>query len=102
MLGSPLGRCATSRLFFHMVVHPLLSLLPAVPPAGLSRFILYPGTKHGFAVRGNKQDPAVNKAREDALKQGIRFFGEHLTGTAATAAPVAASVGVLLETNKTR
>lgn len=48
--------------------------------AGLSTFILYPGTQHGFAVRGNKQVPAVNAAREDALKQGIRFFGQHLAG----------------------
>jgi hypothetical protein len=51
-------------------------LLP--PPAGLATFILYPGTSHGFAVRGNKQVPAVNAGREDALKQGIQFFKQHL------------------------
>jgi len=49
-------------------------------PTGLGTFILYPGTKHGFAVRGNKQDPAVNAARADALKQGLKFFGQHLAG----------------------
>jgi hypothetical protein len=71
----------------------------AFTPAGLSKFVLYPGTNHGFAVRGNKQDPAVNAARDEALKQGIRFFGQHLAGVtaAAAAAPAAASVGVLLE-----
>lgn len=63
--------------FFHASHSPHTS-----PFTGLSTFILYPGTKHGFAVRGNKQDPAVNTAREDALKQGIQFFKQHLAGVA--------------------
>jgi hypothetical protein len=32
----------------------LLLLLPLM--TGLGRFILYPGTKHGFAVRGSRAD----------------------------------------------
>lgn len=48
--------------------------------AGLATFILYPGTRHGFAVRGNKHDPAVNAARADALKNAIAFLDQHLTG----------------------
>lgn len=48
--------------------------------AGLSSFILYPGTRHGFAVRGSRQDAAVNAARQDALQQAVSFFGQHLTG----------------------
>jgi len=52
---------------------------------GLGTFILYPGTRHGFAVRGNKQDPAINAAREDALKNAIKFFGQHLAGIAPSA-----------------
>jgi hypothetical protein len=54
------------------------SYTPLPCPAGLAEFILYPGTKHGFAVRGNKQNPAVNAARADALQQGVRFFAQHL------------------------
>lgn len=47
---------------------------------GLARFVIYPGTQHGFAVRGSKADPAVNAARQDALQQGIGFFKQHLEG----------------------
>lgn len=54
-------------------------LLPLLLP-DLGRFILYPGTQHGFAVRGSKADPAVNAARQDALQQGIGFFKQHLAG----------------------
>lgn len=53
-----------------------------MPDAGLGTGILYPGTKHGFAVRGDKQHPAVNAARQDALKQGLAFFNQHLAGVA--------------------
>jgi hypothetical protein len=31
-------------------------------------------------VRGSRADPAVNAAREDALRQGLRFFKQHLAG----------------------
>jgi hypothetical protein len=51
--------------------------------AGLSTFILYPKTSHGFAVRGNKAVPAIKAAREDALKQGLKFFNQHLLGVTA-------------------
>lgn len=47
---------------------------------GLATFILYPGTRHGFAVRGNKHDPAVNAARADALQNAITFLQQHLAG----------------------
>lgn len=55
---------------------------------GLSTFIMYPGTTHGFAVRGNKAVPAINAAREDALKQGLKFFNQHLLGIASPEALV--------------
>jgi hypothetical protein len=57
----------------------------------LGTFILYPGTQHGFAVRGNKRDAAINGAREDALKQGLRFFRQHLQGVAPAAQPLDAA-----------
>ena len=34
----------------------------------------YPGTVHGFAVRGSEDDPRVVAAREDALQGAIDFF----------------------------
>jgi dienelactone hydrolase len=46
-----------------------------MPAAGfVSKFVVHPGTQHGYAVRGSKSDPRVNEAREDALKQAIGFF----------------------------
>jgi dienelactone hydrolase len=68
--------------------------------AGLGRFILYPGTKHGFAVRGSRADSAVNAARDDALRQGLGFFKQHLTGEQPSKttddAPSVKPVGVVL------
>lgn len=39
---------------------------------------LYPGSKHGFAVRGDEKDPIVCAARNDALDMTIDFFIKHL------------------------
>lgn len=33
----------------------------------------FPGTNHGFAVRGDEADPVVGKAKEEALQAGIAF-----------------------------
>lgn len=41
-------------------------------------FRRYPGTTHGFAVRGNEDDKAVMAARDDALQGAADFFGKHL------------------------
>ncbi|KAJ3066047.1 hypothetical protein HK102_007748, partial [Quaeritorhiza haematococci] len=43
-----------------------------------SKVLLYPGTKHGFAVRGNEDNPVVLQARDDALKETVEFFKKHL------------------------
>lgn len=40
--------------------------------------ITYPGTFHGFAVRGRQTEPVIAKAREDALNSQIEFFTKHL------------------------
>lgn len=45
------------------------------PPAS---FHLYPGVEHGFAVRGNAEDPVVRKAREDAFSKASNFFKTYL------------------------
>lgn len=44
----------------------------------VSRFVTYPGTTHGFAVRGSKTDDVVRAARDDALRQAVHFFHEVL------------------------
>lgn len=41
-------------------------------------FHLFPGTEHGFAVRGNDADPAVKTARESAFAEAVDFFKTHL------------------------
>ena len=43
-----------------------------------SEFHSWPGTVHGFAVRGNEQDPVVAKARGEALERTAAFFAKQL------------------------
>ena len=31
----------------------------------------YPGTEHGFAVRGNENDPIIFKAKYDSFDKGV-------------------------------
>jgi hypothetical protein len=38
----------------------------------------YPGTYHGFAIRGNPADPIVQKALEDAFRQSLACFKKHV------------------------
>ncbi|KAL0477078.1 AIM2 [Acrasis kona] len=42
------------------------------------KFVQYPGTNHGFAVRFNGDDEVAAKAAEDAFQQAIQFFNKHL------------------------
>lgn len=39
-----------------------------------TQFKYYPGTTHGFTVRGNENDPVVVQARDDALHTAATFF----------------------------
>eukprot|EP00457_Paulinella_chromatophora_P010334 gb/GEZN01010433.1/.p1 GENE.gb/GEZN01010433.1/~~gb/GEZN01010433.1/.p1 ORF type:complete len:301 (-),score=25.07 gb/GEZN01010433.1/:299-1201(-) len=41
-------------------------------------FKFYPGTFHGFAVRGDENDPVVAEAKKDATNQALEFFAKHL------------------------
>lgn len=43
-----------------------------------TEFRRYPGTTHGFAVRGSDSDPVVVTARDDALHAAAAFFAKHL------------------------
>lgn len=45
---------------------------------GFQTAILYPGTLHGFAARGEDFNPAVKAARQDALERQFEFFKKHL------------------------
>uniref|UniRef100_A0A383VKQ0 Dienelactone hydrolase domain-containing protein n=1 Tax=Tetradesmus obliquus TaxID=3088 RepID=A0A383VKQ0_TETOB len=92
--------CAASDAQFPEKTRTAAQQLLQQQSPGLGRFILYPGTQHGFAVRGSKADPAVDAARQDALQQGIGFFKQHLAGVQPPAvqaqADAAAAVGVVL------
>ncbi|GJJ11185.1 hypothetical protein Clacol_005417 [Clathrus columnatus] len=44
--------------------------------------IFWPGTTHGFAVRGDLNNPEVKMAKEGAFKATMEFFYEHLLGKA--------------------
>ena len=46
-------------------------------PDQVALFNLYPGTVHGFAVRGS-DDPVVVEAKEDAKNQAVKFFKTYL------------------------
>jgi len=39
----------------------------------------YPGTTHGFAIRGDDKDPKVQQAKIEALEATINFFKEELS-----------------------
>lgn len=76
-----------------------ISRAPATHTAGRDRFILYKGTNHGFAVRGNRLDPAVSAARDDALQRGLKFFNRTLCGLTASEDQEAVSPGVVLSSS---
>jgi hypothetical protein len=59
---------------------------PALP----SEFHHYPGTRHGFAVKGDETDPIVGAARAAAVEATAAFFARHLGVTVAAAAAAAA------------
>lgn len=40
---------------------------------------LYSGVKHGFAVRGDRDDPVVKYAMNNAFLQALEWFKEHLS-----------------------
>jgi len=42
------------------------------------KFVFYPGTKHGFAVRFDVQEEIPAKAAQDAKNQAVEFFNKHL------------------------
>lgn len=41
-------------------------------------FSTYPGTTHGFAVRGEEQSQVVLKARDEALKKSVEWFIKYI------------------------
>ncbi len=42
------------------------------------KFVVYPGTEHGFAVRADVEDKVAANAAEDAKNQALDFFAKHL------------------------
>jgi len=45
----------------------------------VSKFVLYPGTEHGFLVRGNAKEPHIKQAAEDAAAQVVLFLLKYTT-----------------------
>jgi dienelactone hydrolase len=43
-------------------------------PKGQNEVVIYPGAKHGFAVRADPKDEAQTKSAGEALKQAIAWF----------------------------
>ncbi|KAK9815770.1 hypothetical protein WJX72_009204 [[Myrmecia] bisecta] len=50
--------------------------LPKLKAPAASKF--YPGTEHGFGVRGDLNDQVVLDAANDAFAQALQFFKSHL------------------------
>jgi len=42
------------------------------------RFKVFPGVSHGFALRGDPNDPVVTKAAEEAFNDTVHWFASHL------------------------
>ncbi|KAF8579943.1 alpha/beta-hydrolase [Ramaria rubella] len=49
-------------------------------PGYRKMYVMWPGTTHGFAVRGDINIPAVKAAKEGAFKATVDFFLKHLYG----------------------
>ena len=45
---------------------------------GAARFVVYPGTQHGFAARGNEGNEAERKAMDAAFADAVAFLKESL------------------------
>ncbi|KAL2919160.1 hypothetical protein HK105_201435 [Polyrhizophydium stewartii] len=54
------------------------ALYAATPGGSKAEFITYPGTEHGFAVRGDLMDDVARKAALKAVADQIAFFKTHL------------------------
>lgn len=55
-------------------------------------FAHYPGTRHGFAVRGDDSDPAIAAARQKAFDDAVAFLRPVLAAHAASPSPTAPAV----------
>jgi len=68
----------TDGLFTAEVIEKTKSILEAKKPQ-VSIFHYYPGTSHGFAVRGRtSEDKVVAAAAADARSQAVKFFNDYL------------------------
>ena len=45
-------------------------------PKGQNEVVIYPGAKHGFAVRANPKDEGQTKSGVEAMKQAVAWFGK--------------------------
>jgi dienelactone hydrolase len=45
-------------------------------PKGQNEVVIYPGAKHGFAVRADPKDEGQTKSGVEAMKQAIAWFGK--------------------------
>jgi dienelactone hydrolase len=41
-------------------------------------FLRFPGTYHGFAVRGDERNPHIEQAKSNALDAVLEHFKKHL------------------------
>lgn len=40
--------------------------------------VFYPGTYHGFAIRGDPTNPVIEKAAEDSFRASLAVFQQHV------------------------
>jgi dienelactone hydrolase len=45
-------------------------------PKGQHEVVIYPGAKHGFAVRADPKDEGQTKSGVEAMKQAVTWFGK--------------------------
>ncbi|KAK9815910.1 hypothetical protein WJX72_011803 [[Myrmecia] bisecta] len=53
------------------------AILGKRPDASNYEMKYYPGTFHGFAIRGDDKDEVVKEAKDDAIQTAISFFRKH-------------------------
>ncbi|KAJ3408806.1 hypothetical protein HDV05_004755 [Chytridiales sp. JEL 0842] len=61
-------------VFTNSMVEMAKKVVKETGKEGLVEFVEYKGTKHGFAVRGQENDPVTLEARNEATSKMIDFF----------------------------
>jgi len=71
--------CAeTDQSFGDDIRHQAQEILKTKQDKFESKFIMYPGVTHGFAMRGDESDPVIKVQKEKAFRDTVDFLNQYL------------------------